>query len=96
MIPDLSILKEYGLAIFLVIFIIGVFVYLLRIIIKQWTQQSITFTTIIQNHLTHSTQAMNDTCKILTDMKGQLNIAEEAHRHERDEHADILREIKAK
>ena len=96
MIPDPSILKEYGLAIFLVVFLIGVFVYLLRTIIKQWTEQSITFTNIIQNHLTHSTQAMNDTCKILTDMKGQLNNAEEAHRRERTEHDEILREIKAK
>lgn len=96
MIPDISILREYGLAIFLVIVIVGLFTYLLKTIIRQWTQQSETFTLIIQNHLTHSTQAMNDTCKILTDMKGQLNNAEEAHRRERTEHEDILREIKTK
>jgi ABC-type multidrug transport system fused ATPase/permease subunit len=96
MIPDPTILKEYGLAIFLVVFLIGVFVYLLRTIIKQWTNQSITFTTVIQNHLTHNTQAMNDTCRILTDMKAQLGNAEEAHRRARNEHEDILREIKLK
>lgn len=96
MIPDINILREYGLAIFLVLVIVGLFTYLLKTIIKQWTLQSVTFTTIIQNHLTHSTQAMNDTCKILTEMKGKLDTAEEAHRRERTEHEDILREVKAK
>jgi len=96
MLPDFNILREYGLAIFLVLVIVGLFTYLLKTIIKQWTEQSLTFTSIIQNHLTHSTQAMNDTCKILTDMKGQLNNAEEAHRRERTEHEDILREVKSK
>lgn len=96
MIPDINILQEYGLAIFLVLVIVGLFTYLLKTIIKQWTQQSVAFTSIIQNHLTHSAQAMNDTCKILTEMKGKLDTAEEAHRRERIEHEDILREVKAK
>lgn len=98
MIPDFSILKEFGLAIFLILFIVGLFTYLLKTIVKQWTDQSTLFTTVIQNHLVHSTQAMNDTCKILTEIKSDMvkygEDASEAHRRERSEHDDILREIK--
>lgn len=100
MIPDPAIVKEYGLAIFLVVTIVGLFTYLLKTIIKQWTDQSTSFTAIIQNHLAHSTQAMNDTCKILTDMKKQItngiSDSKEAHREEHDEHDEILKEIKSK
>lgn len=96
MLPEINILREYGLAIFLVLVIVGLFTYLLKTIIKQWTNQSTTFTSVISNHLTQNAQAMNDTCRILTDMKSQLNNAEEAHRRERIEHEDLLREIKTK
>lgn len=100
MLPDLSILKNYGLAIFLVIFIAGVFIYLLKTIVSQWTQQTKDFTNVIQNHLMHSTQALNDTCKILTGMQKEIENGfedtKEAHRKEREEHDDILREIKSK
>ena len=98
--PDPGIIKEYGLTIFLVVFLVGLFTYLLKTIIKQWTDQSALFTTVIQNHLSHSTQAMNDTCKILTEMKIEVtkgfDDSNEAHRKERTEHDEILREIKSK
>lgn len=66
----------------------------------QWTQQSASFTNIIQNHLTHNTQVMNETSKALTslneELKNNMKDIHEAHRRERTEHDDILREIKSK
>lgn len=100
MIPDFSILREFGLVTFLILFIIFIFVYLFKTVIKQWTDQSAVFATVIQNHLSHSTQAMNDTCKVLTDLKNEVgsgfkdNVLD--HKKIQQINDDILREIKLK